>query len=204
MELCRSTLGFLARFFYVASPALTLSPANTAALLSTLHIHPDTYPVLKSHVDAVAGSVVPSFVPLLFGLGTSGVAPELTDSLAEALLAMLVAYPSLSRGPLAAAASRMGEKLSPDVAAVLTPPVTAAIVDKLFAVGSGSLGSPGSDATQPFRDLVADIVSICRGHTPLTELQREYGGISRAGAGAAGGFMSAAAAGGFVSASSFR
>jgi hypothetical protein len=68
----------------------------------------------------------------------------------------------------------------------------------MFAVAGACVGSPGTDATQPFRILVADAIAVCRGEKPAAVLDRSYGSVLSLGAvGAAGG-------GGFVSARTLR
>ena len=176
VELCRSALCFVARFFFVSSLSLTASPARAPALLALLHIQPASYAGVRARVDAVAAAIAPPLSALCMRAIVDGsLLHELSDSLAEALLVLFSSYPALTRDPAASAAVAAAALRPSSSGDVLSSTDAAALVDKLCAVAAACRGSPGTDATQPFRDLVADALAICRGELPVSELNRSYG-----------------------------
>lgn len=192
-------LGFAARFLFLASPLLSGGP-RAAATIAKFGVHPSQYMALRGAVDAVAAAHVPALVPTLIAVTAAGdIAADNVDGVAEALLSALVGYPAIAKAPLEEAIAAVPDSegaVTTDVAAGLTPEVCAAIASKLLSVAAVSVGSPGSDATSPFRELVADLYAVWRGNKPLADLHRDYGGaMAMAATAAAAGAAGAAGAG---------
>jgi len=169
-EVTRDSLHFLAWLYEVAGRRVGAVAGATLRSLS----HDDAAFVVAG-VDALARPAAAVLGGQLLGLVVEGPNPDVADTLADTLLAVLAAYPDDVRGALEDSVSDLPAILMPSVAAGLSPAAIAAVVPKLMEAASAAVASTGPLPTTPFRQVLADFTAVCRGHASVDDmLAREF------------------------------
>ncbi|RYG43502.1 hypothetical protein EON68_00315 [archaeon] len=134
---------------------------------------------------------MPACIAQLVQLVAEGLPPDSADTIAEALLPVIASFPEYAAPALHDAMVRLPTLVDPDVAAGLSSDACDAIAPRMLALAATCNGSPGSEATQPFREMMAGFCAVCYGHAPVeTLLSSTFG---HGGEGGGGGFTRASA-----------